>query len=70
MNTDVELLVPAPVTGTSRVDGDTTADVGFNRRWALWLKRGRAHDRRVRRRFRVLFGVLLIAAVLLYAFLA
>jgi len=70
MNTDVELLVPVPVTGTSRVDGDTTADVGFNRRWALWLKRGRAHDRRVRRRFRVLFGVLLIAAVLLYAFLA
>jgi len=48
MNTDVELLVPVPVTGTSRVDGDTTADVDFNRRWALWLKRGRAHDRRVR----------------------
>ena len=69
MNTDVELLVPVPVTGTSRVDGDNTVDVDFNRRWALWLKRGRAHDRRVRRRFRVLFGVLAIAAVLLYAFL-
>jgi len=69
MNSDVELLVPVPVTGTSRVDGDNTAGVGFNRRWALWLKRGRAHDRRVRRRFRALFGVLVIAAVLSYAFL-
>jgi len=68
MHDDVQLLVPIPASGVpgSRIPDGGSA--GLNRRWALWLERGRVHDQRVRRRFSLVFGVLTVAVVLLYAF--
>jgi len=43
-------------------------DADFGIRWAAWLARGRAHDRRVRRRLLVSAGLLVLAAALVYGF--
>jgi len=69
MDTRIELPIPIAVTGALRGPIDEAEVAGLNRRWALWLERGRLHDECVRRRFRVLLGVLAIAAVVLYLFL-
>ena len=69
MHNDIELLIPPPSTAVSFDPiAHVTRDAGLNRRWVLWLKRGRVHDRRIRRRFSVVFSVLTVTAVLLYAF--
>jgi hypothetical protein len=44
-------------------------DADFDRRWARWVKRGRVHEQRVRRRFIVWAAVLASASGLAYALL-
>ena len=66
---DVELLIPTPATGVPGTPvPNVSGNPGLNRGWALWLMRARVHDQRVRLRFSLVFGVLTVAAVLLYAF--
>jgi hypothetical protein len=55
-------------------DGHLTAparalDADFDRRWALWVARGRVHEQRLRRRLIVGAGVLASASAIAYAFL-
>jgi hypothetical protein len=45
------------------------AAADFDRRWALWVARGRVHEQRLRRRFMVGAGVLALAGAIAYAFL-
>jgi hypothetical protein len=47
-----------------------TPDASFDTRWAAWIARGRAHERRVRRRFVTWAFVLAMGAAIVYAFLS
>jgi hypothetical protein len=38
-------------------------DVDFEKRWAVWLERGRVHDRRVKARLRIALPVVALIAV-------
>jgi hypothetical protein len=44
-------------------------DAGFDARWAAWVARGEAHDRRVRRKLVVLASALALGAALFSAFM-
>jgi len=46
----------------------STLETDFDRRWAGWVTRGHAHERRVRVRLTLFLGVLLIALALFYSF--
>jgi len=63
---NTQLLTPLPVSHTVPVGA---ADADFETRWAAWVERGRVHDQRVRRRFAVWAGVLMMGAAIVYAFL-
>lgn len=47
-----------------------STDTAFEHRWAAWMARGRAHDRRVRRRFMRTTIVIAAIGVAAYAFLS
>jgi hypothetical protein len=69
MSNHIELLIPPPATEPASGAIPAVADnLRLDRRWVRWLKRGRIHDRRVRRRFSLLLGGLTAAAVLLFVF--
>jgi len=44
-------------------------DVPFETRWAAWVARGRAHERRVRRRLMIAGAALGAAGAIVYAFI-
>ena len=62
-------LTSLPISAGDQATPALAADIGFDTRWAAWVERGRAHERRVRRRFVVWAGVLMMGASILYAFL-
>ena len=45
------------------------ADGTFDTRWAAWLARGRAHERRVRRRLMICGALLAAGGAVVYAFI-
>ena len=64
------LAPPTPPSHRSVPTGDPDADVG--RRWIAWTARGRAHQRSVRRRSRIVAIVIVAmaaAALVAYGFL-
>ena len=54
---------------TSHSEPLVARDGDFETRWAAWVARGQAHERRVRRRFVVAAGVVAIGAAIAFAFL-
>jgi hypothetical protein len=65
----LEALAPLPVGGASHAAPAVAPDADFDARWAAWVKRGRAHEQCVRRRFVIWAGVLTMGATIVYAFL-
>jgi hypothetical protein len=63
-----ELLNQLPVSAAHHAPPAVAPDPEFDARWAAWIARGRAHDRRVRRFVTWAFG-LSMAAAIVYAFL-
>jgi len=47
----------------------TGGDVAFDARWAAWVARGRAHERRVRRRLLISGALLAAGGVVVYGFI-
>jgi hypothetical protein len=63
-----ELLNQLPVSAAHHAPPAVAPDPEFDARWAAWIARGRAHDRRVRRFVTWAFGLSMGAAIV-YAFL-
>ena len=67
MATTVPTVVAPPGTPPTTA---VTESTGFDQRWAAWQARGAAHERAVRRRMAIAApGLLIVAAVVLYALL-
>jgi len=49
-------------------DTITTAETDFDVRWAAWIARGRAHERRVRRNLVVSASLLSTVVIIIYMF--
>jgi hypothetical protein len=47
----------------------TGVDVAFDARWAAWLARGRAHERRVRVRLMICGALLAVGGAVVYGFI-
>ena len=67
MSTDLVAVATAPRAATPIAAAESP---GFEERWAAWQAKGAAHDRAFRRKMAIATPiVLLIAAVVMYAFL-
>lgn len=64
-----ELATPVPAFAVSHAAPAVAPAADLDIRWAAWMRRGRAQEQRVRRRFTVWAGVLTLAAAIVYAFL-
>ena len=58
-----------PVVTPIRVASDVVPDAGFEARWAAWIARGRAHERRVRRRLVTWLSIAVVGTAIVYGFL-
>ena len=64
-----EPLTQIPATAAYPVAPSVAPTADFDTRWAAWLARGRAHERRARRRFAVSASVVAMGAAILYVVL-
>lgn len=64
-----EVLVPLPVSSTYQAAPAVIPDAGFDARWAAWMERGHAHDRRAQRRLVVWASLITTGAAVVYALL-
>ena len=58
-----------PVGAPIHVSSEVVPDAGFEARWAAWIARGRAHERRVRRRFVTWLSIAVVGTAIVYGFL-
>jgi len=65
----VDVLVPLPVGAAPYAPAAVVRDAGFDARWAAWVMRGRAHERRARRRLVIWGSVFTMGAAIIYALL-
>jgi hypothetical protein len=59
----------APITRRAGAAPDVAFDAGFDVRWAAWVARGRAHERRVRFRLVASAAALAVGTAIGFAFL-
>jgi hypothetical protein len=65
-----ERLNQPPVSVAHHAAQAVAPDAVFDSRWAAWIERGRAHERRVIRRLVTWAFVLAMGAAIVYAFLS
>ena len=63
-----ERFVQLSAGGPDRVAADFALGADFDTRWAAWVRRGRIHDQRVRRRVIRWAWLIAVGAAIVFAF--